>query len=100
MPSAFAKCGIFPLCQERALERLPMPLTEEEIAANLDGALVEELQKQRYGDKKERAKRQKDRVPPGVSYTEVSFFFRTFKMCFFCFAFNFIFYENMYRKST
>ena len=60
-----------------------MPLTEEEIAANLDGALVEELQKQRYGDKKERAKRPKDRVPPGVSYTEVSFFSEHSKCAFF-----------------
>ena len=40
MPPAFEKCGLFPINEEKVLERLPSVTATESIATNVDKALL------------------------------------------------------------
>lgn len=68
--SGFAACGIYPLDPQRVLSRLPPEQMRRSVQTEFDRQLLEELQKNRYGDpaKKTRAKKA-NRLPAGVSYT-------------------------------
>jgi hypothetical protein len=68
--SGFAACGIFPLDPQRVLSRLPPEVLRRSVQTEFDQMLLDELQKNRYGDqvKKTRAKKA-NRLPPGTSYT-------------------------------
>ena len=48
MPAAFEKCGIFPVNEGRALERLPSSESSQAIATNLDNSLIQILAERQY----------------------------------------------------
>ena len=67
MPPAFEKCGLFPVDQEKVLERLPSTETTEQITTNIDTALLKRLETSRYGDghSQKRTRPKGKKVPAG-----------------------------------
>ena len=71
LPSAFEKCGLFPLNPDKVISRLPSQVNSETIARHVDRNLLKALEVRRYGDgaaKKVPVFRGK-KVPAGQSYT-------------------------------
>jgi hypothetical protein len=68
MPKAFEKCGLYPINQEKALERIPSVFQSHTVARHLDNALLEKLEGHRFGEWKKKPRGQK--VPAGQSNTK------------------------------
>lgn len=69
--SAFRATGIYPLCKEQVLSKLPNDVVNTEV---LSDTLTEYLKSQRYGSSDENARKQRKKlyVPPGTSITAAS----------------------------
>jgi hypothetical protein len=59
---------LYPVCCEKVIERIPSILQTQDIARNLDQALLKKLEVRRFGDGKRKPRGQK--VPAGQSYTK------------------------------
>jgi hypothetical protein len=68
MPKAFEKCGLYPINQEKVLERIPSVVQSQSVARHLDEALLKKLEVRRFGEGKKKPRGQK--VPAGQSYTK------------------------------
>jgi hypothetical protein len=68
LPKAFEKCGLYPINCQKVVERIPSITQTQDIARNLDQALLKKLETRRFGDGKKKPRGQK--VPAGQSYTK------------------------------
>ena len=78
LPKAFEKCGMFPINCERPSQRIPDRSSSVQVAANLDGSLLEMLEVRRFGSQEARGRGRGGRgrgggrgrkIPAGRSYT-------------------------------
>jgi len=68
LPSAFRKCGLFPINRQEVVDRIPAPVQVQDIADHIDAALLNKLEVRRFGTKKKQPRGKK--LPAGKSYTE------------------------------
>jgi hypothetical protein len=68
MPKAFEKCGLYPINQEKALERIPSVFQSHTVTRHLDNALLKKLEIHQFGEWKKKPRGQK--VPAGQSNTK------------------------------
>ncbi len=68
MLNAFVNCGLYTICCEKVIEKIPCILQTQDIARNLDQALLKKLEVCRFGDGKKKPWGQK--APTGQSYTK------------------------------
>ncbi len=66
LPKAFERCRLWPINQEKALEKIPSIQSSQEVATHLDMAILKKLEVRRFGDKK---KPRGKKVPPGQSHS-------------------------------
>jgi hypothetical protein len=66
LPNAFEKCGLWPINQEKALEKILSIQSSQEVATHLDMAILKKLEVRRFGDKK---KPRGKKVLPGQSHS-------------------------------
>lgn len=68
--SGFAACGLFPLCKEKLLKKVPSEEKSKEQQNLLNDSILSYLKLMRNPEKKERIKRRKLDVVPGRSVSE------------------------------
>jgi hypothetical protein len=69
LPTAFEKCGLFPINRNKVLERIPSTMGSVAIARHLDTQLLRRLEVRRFGEGKKKPRGKK--VPAGQSYSRV-----------------------------
>jgi len=68
LPSAFRKCGLYPLNRQEVLNRIPSIVDSQAIARNLDDTLLKTLELRRFGDQSKKKPRGQ-KLPPGKSHS-------------------------------
>jgi len=68
LPSAFRKCGLYPLNRQEVLNRIPSIVDSQAIAKNLDDTLLKTLELRRFGDQSKKKPRGQ-KLPAGRSYS-------------------------------
>jgi len=68
LPSAFRKCGLYPLNHQEVLNRIPSIVDSQAIARNLDDSLLKTLELRRFGDQSKKKPRGQ-KLPPGKSHS-------------------------------
>ena len=64
LPSAFGKCGLYPLNPQEVQNRIPSIVDSQAIERNLDNTLLKTLELRRFGDQSKKPRGQK--IPAGV----------------------------------
>jgi hypothetical protein len=71
LPKAFEKCGLCLIDKNKVIERIPSIQQSQEVASNLNTAVLKKLEVRWFGDKKAKKKPRGQKVPAGQSYSRL-----------------------------